>query len=1656
MNFLPRITSLLIGLICLAHMSVAQQDYYWVGGSGNWSDVNHWATASGGTTLHTIAPTSADNVYFDAESFPSSGQSVTIDAAAQCHDFDWTGAVNFPAINGNNQIEIYGSIALNTDVTYNLEDVFLKSSDAGEVITSNGSSFGNQSIITIEGTGEWTLGGSLDVHTLKLIRGTFSTANYDVSTAGQVRLSSVSGNLLDLSFGSSTINCQTLWNESAADLVLDAGTSEIITGQLRGDLNGNGPFTYYNVTFDGGGLIYGNNILNKVTLLANSLNIESGSTQTIDQLVANGDKYNPLEISAMTDGSEATFSINTGTISIDYVNLTDIHGIGGATFNATNSVDGGNNDGWNITAPGAEDYYWVGNSGDWNDPIHWATTSGGETTHTDYPGPYDNVFFDANSFTETGQTVNVNIPDASSKNMDWTGVTNNPTFYAPYESDVNFYGNVIFSAGMTKSIYNGRVYGDDTGLEFHYGGGSIQNFTMRGSGEYTLFDAFDCGNFYISGGTVNMGTSTVDVNYTFGVQASGDPIVNLENCVINTRDFNATTVGSATINAGTSVINMTRDFYGGGHTYNKVVFTGIGKIEDANTFGELELQPGSTTSLEVGLTQTITTFTITGQKASPVVINSTGSGTQATVSVASGTVEGVYLVLQDIEATGGATFNADQTIDEGNNIGWIITGISSQDYYWVGGSGNWSDFENHWATSSGGTTFHTGEPGVLDNVFFDANSFSSSADEVTIDLTAISMHDLDFSAVDDEAIFSGDKVINIYGSMNISPLLKFYPDEIHFLSDEVETINAKNNNLSNASFYIDGSGTWTLQDSLLIKQLHLSNGTFNTNGKYVHINDETRFSGSSGAVLDMGTSFFFSRSLTGGTASNYTIDASEAILSFSSSFTPDYNEENTVTINELKIDQYNSTDDGNVYGNMTVGKLTVTAGSPITIEAGSTITTDEIVMVGTSEAPILLSSSKAGEAGTLSQASGTIEAEFLEILDNVATGGATFNAYNSVNLGNTSGWTFFKTEQTITFPAITNKQFDASPFELGATASSGLDVVYEVISGPASVDGNILTLDGSLGTVEVKATQPGDIDYYPAQSVINSFEVTGYSQEIIFPDLGDITYGDPAQSLEAYSTTGAEISYVSGDESIVTIDGNVFTIVGTGTTYIEAIQNGNDTTTAADPVQKEVIVAKAPLSITAVDAAVEYNVPFPSFTYSIDGFVYDETENDLLTSVEIGTTVSVGADAGEYPITVSGATADHYEISFIDGTLTITKVDQVITFNPPTEVDISTETLLLEPSVDSGLEVGVTLVSGPATLGNNTLTWTGTGEVVVEVVQAGNVNYNAAESVQATILVIDASKTNQTIAFSEISDMIYGGQFALEATASSGLSVHYEVSQGSAEILDGVVTVMGVGSITILASQPGDEEYNPATTVSRTFTASKAALSITADDKEKVFGDMNPVLTMSFDGFVLDDDQSSITTPTISTPALAESNAGSYPITLSGGSSDLYEITLTDGTLTIAKAEATITLSDLEQEADGSGRMPVITTEPAGLNLIVTYDGSTELPAEAGEYAVIASIDEENYTGSTEATFVITDAVLGLNNPSGEIKIFPNPTTHSITIEGIKNGNLRLLDLNGKQLMKSIIEERLDLSGIPNGHYLIVLEDKESETTKNLRLIIRH
>jgi prepilin-type N-terminal cleavage/methylation domain-containing protein len=69
------------------------------------------------------------------------------------------------------------------------------------------------------------------------------------------------------------------------------------------------------------------------------------------------------------------------------------------------------------------------------------------------------------------------------------------------------------------------------------------------------------------------------------------------------------------------------------------------------------------------------------------------------------------------------------TVTATNNVGTSLASGSSNsvtplptDVYWVGGTGNWSDSANHWASTSGGTANANNLPGVTTNVTFDTNS----------------------------------------------------------------------------------------------------------------------------------------------------------------------------------------------------------------------------------------------------------------------------------------------------------------------------------------------------------------------------------------------------------------------------------------------------------------------------------------------------------------------------------------------------------------------------------------------------------------------------------------------------------------------------------------------------------------------------------------------------------------------------------------------------------------------------------------------------------------------------------------------------------------------------------------------------------------------
>ncbi len=110
----------------------------------------------------------------------------------------------------------------------------------------------------------------------------------------------------------------------------------------------------------------------------------------------------------------------------------------------------------------------------------------------------------------------------------------------------------------------------------------------------------------------------------------------------------------------------------------------------------------------------------------------------------------------------------------------------------------------------------------------------------------------------------------------------------------------------------------------------------------------------------------------------------------------------------------------------------------------------------------------------------------------------------------------------------------------------------------------------------------------------------------------------------------------------------------------------------------------------------------------------------------------------------------------------------------------------------------------------------------VQTNQAGNyavVITNAWGSVTSSVAVLTVNRLAQTISFGSLpGKRLDDATFTLGATASSGLPVSYMSSDPGVAIVSGnTVTITGVGSTTITASQAGDAMYLPAASVSRDF-----------------------------------------------------------------------------------------------------------------------------------------------------------------------------------------------------------------------------------------------
>jgi hypothetical protein len=295
----------------------------------------------------------------------------------------------------------------------------------------------------------------------------------------------------------------------------------------------------------------------------------------------------------------------------------------------------------------------------------------------------------------------------------------------------------------------------------------------------------------------------------------------------------------------------------------------------------------------------------------------------------------------------------------------------------------------------------------------------------------------------------------------------------------------------------------------------------------------------------------------------------------------------------------------------------------------------------------------------------------------------------------------------------------------------------------------------------------------------------------------------------------------------------------------------------------------------------------------------------------------------------------------------------------------------------------------------------------------------------------------QTITFPNPGTQTYGvAPITLSATASSGLAVSYAVISGPATVSGGKLTITGAGSVTVQATQSGNNTYAAATPVSVIITVNKARLTVTANNAARLYGAANPTLTYAITGFVNGDTSAVVSgTASLTTTATAASAVGPYPVTFSTRSltASNYTFTYVSGTLVVYNTSSPLPLwlSSSGATAGGAGfTLRVFGANFAAKSVVLwngavrktTYISSTELTAainaadiakEATNRVTVAN-PAPNAGTSAALPFVVMSATPVATISGGSIAVAAGSSgSHALALTGTDFVTSSTVEWNG-------------------------------------------
>lgn len=222
-------------------------------------------------------------------------------------------------------------------------------------------------------------------------------------------------------------------------------------------------------------------------------------------------------------------------------------------------------------------------------------------------------------------------------------------------------------------------------------------------------------------------------------------------------------------------------------------------------------------------------------------------------------------------------------------------------------------------------------------------------------------------------------------------------------------------------------------------------------------------------------------------------------------------------------------------------------------------------------------------------------------------------------------------------------------------------------TGAVEIDGQtgaslvlVADLVGKFIAVEVTATDQGVVEIEVPSRAVGFASATAQSAWVqvgkapltVTADGQSKTYGAANPTL-TYTITGF---LYADNEGILDTGVTISTTATLGSPvggYPITVEDAADVLYDITFQNATLTINRAALTVTANNKAKNYGNVNPALDYLITGFVLEEGEGVFDPVVTISTTAGQNSPVGGYPITVSGAVAANYDISFIGANLTV-------------------------------------------------------------------------------------------------------------------------------------------------------------------------------------------------------------------------------------------------------------------------------------------------------------------------------------------------------------------------------------------------------------------